>query len=196
MSRAGKALSSHAKEALRTLLSGPRPAQEFNPGVVSKLHREALVDLVEMPSPYPSRKGLCIQFLRISRAGMEAIEQPAPSTALAKARRSLALVSLPPEQAQKIAQAAESLPDVPVMAGRKRSGPPAQRRPAAQLTVPYTGYGDRNALLDELEELKQSAQARANSLTVDELTRATAQASAQAYAYCQQRLMQTYTPSY
>lgn len=56
----------------------------------------------------------------------------------------------------------------------------------------YTGYGDRNALLDELEELKQAAQLRANTLTLDELTRAKAQASADAYAYCQERLMRTF----
>jgi len=53
----------------------------------------------------------------------------------------------------------------------------------------YTGYGSHNALLDELEELKQSAQLRANDLQRDELSRARAQASAEAYAYCQQRLM-------
>lgn len=53
----------------------------------------------------------------------------------------------------------------------------------------YTGYGSHNALLDELEELKQSAQLRANDLQREDLVRACAQASADAYGYCQQRLM-------
>lgn len=61
------------------------------------------------------------------------------------------------------------------------------------VAVRYTGYGIHNGLLDELEELKQSAQLRANDLRADELTRAKAQASAEAYGYCQQRLMRMRT---
>ncbi len=57
------------------------------------------------------------------------------------------------------------------------------------VAIRYTGYGVHNELLDELEELKQSAQLRANDLKADDLARAKAQASAEAYAYCQQRLM-------
>lgn len=53
----------------------------------------------------------------------------------------------------------------------------------------YTGYGAHNELLNELEELKQSAQLRANDLLRDEANRAYAQATADAYAYCQTRLM-------
>ncbi len=57
------------------------------------------------------------------------------------------------------------------------------------VSIEYTGYGVHNAFLNELEELKQSAQLRANDFQVDELTRAKAQASADAYGFCQQRLM-------
>lgn len=59
----------------------------------------------------------------------------------------------------------------------------------SQVPALYTGYGVHNALLNELEELKQSAQLRANELGRDEVQRAGAQATAQAYAYCQHRLM-------
>lgn len=58
------------------------------------------------------------------------------------------------------------------------------------VTPKHTGYDSHNKLLDELEELKQLAQLRANDLKADELSRARAQATADAYAYCQHRLMQ------
>lgn len=58
------------------------------------------------------------------------------------------------------------------------------------MTLKYTGYGEFNPLLDELEELKELAQLRANNLKEEELSRAKAQATADAYAYCQHRLMQ------
>lgn len=56
-------------------------------------------------------------------------------------------------------------------------------------TPKYTGYGSHNDFLNELEELKELAQLRANDLKADDLTRAKAQATADAYAYCRQRLM-------
>ncbi len=56
-------------------------------------------------------------------------------------------------------------------------------------TPKYTGYGIHNDILNELEELKEQAQLRASNLKADDLTRAKAQASADAYAYCQHRLM-------
>lgn len=69
-------LSAHALEALRTLLNGPRPQQEFNPGVVNRLAREALVETVQQPSPYATHKGLKISFLRITEAGLAALASP------------------------------------------------------------------------------------------------------------------------
>lgn len=56
--------------------------------------------------------------------------------------------------------------------------------------MPYTGYGVHNQLLNELEELKQSAQLRANDLLRDDVSRAKSQGTADAYAYCQMRLQQ------
>lgn len=65
-------LTEKAKDALRGLLTGPEPAQEYNPGVVNRLRREALVELVQLPSPYKTRKGN-IAHLRITEAGRKAI---------------------------------------------------------------------------------------------------------------------------
>lgn len=56
------------------------------------------------------------------------------------------------------------------------------------MSVEYTGYGVHNQLLTELEDLKDSARLRANDLLRDELDRVRAQATADAYAYCQHRL--------
>lgn len=47
------------------------------------------------------------------------------------------------------------------------------------MPTPYTGYGEHNGLLNELEALKGSAQLRANDLQADDLSRAWAQAQAQ-----------------
>lgn len=58
----------------------------------------------------------------------------------------------------------------------------------------FTGYGPLNPLLNELQGLKESAQLRANDLMRDDITRARAQASADAYGYCQQRLMHLNIP--
>lgn len=55
--------------------------------------------------------------------------------------------------------------------------------------IKYTGYKDANSLLDELEELKNSATLRANDLNRSELERAKARSAADAYAFCQLRLM-------
>ena len=56
--------------------------------------------------------------------------------------------------------------------------------------VKYTGYGKDNAILNELEELKQSAQLRANTQGHSDVYRATAQGAADAYAYCILRIIQ------
>lgn len=52
----------------------------------------------------------------------------------------------------------------------------------------FIGFGTHNDLLNELEELKQDAQLRANDLLRDDLARARAQATADAYGYCQLRI--------
>lgn len=52
----------------------------------------------------------------------------------------------------------------------------------------FIGYGIYNELLNELQELKDNATLRANNLTADEITRVKAQAFADGYGYCQERL--------
>lgn len=53
----------------------------------------------------------------------------------------------------------------------------------------FTGYGIHNNLLNELQELKDTATLRANDLLADELVKERAKATAAAYDYCMQRLM-------
>lgn len=61
--------------------------------------------------------------------------------------------------------------------------------PGKRGLVEFTGYGIHNQLLNELESLKDQARLRENDLLKDELTRTRAGSAAEAYAYCQQRLM-------
>lgn len=68
-------LTEHSKRALRTLRHGPQPRQDFNAGVVNRLEREALVEHVDLPSPYPTHKGRKIPFLRITDAGRAALAE-------------------------------------------------------------------------------------------------------------------------
>ena len=56
--------------ALRRLAKEPLPRQELNPGVANRLEREALVESVDLPSPYATHKGRIIEHLRVSAAGL------------------------------------------------------------------------------------------------------------------------------
>lgn len=56
--------------ALRDLVTTPKPRQEFNPGVANRLLREALVESVDLPSPYATHKGRVIEHLKASAAGV------------------------------------------------------------------------------------------------------------------------------
>ena len=58
------ALSDTAERALAVLSAGPRPRQEFNPGVVERLMLAGLVELVWLPSPYKTVRGN-MQFVRL-----------------------------------------------------------------------------------------------------------------------------------
>ena len=70
-------------------------------------------------------------------------------------------------------------------------GPLLVRRSMPQIQIPFTGYAPwANTLLNELEDLKQSAQLRANDLLREDTLRAASQATADAYGYVQLRLMQ------
>jgi len=62
-------LSEHAKGELKVIASGPRPAQELNPGVKDRLLRGGLIEIVQMPSPYAKHRGAHISFVRITADG-------------------------------------------------------------------------------------------------------------------------------
>lgn len=57
--------------ALNALARKPVPRQELNPGVANRLLREALVESVELPSPYATHKGRRIEHLRATAAGID-----------------------------------------------------------------------------------------------------------------------------
>lgn len=63
-------LSDHAWNVLAQLSCAPVPRSEVNPGVVDLLAREALIELVDLPSPFKTRKGL-VQHLQITDAGRD-----------------------------------------------------------------------------------------------------------------------------
>ena len=56
--------------ALADVARAPRPRQELNPGVANRLLRGALVESVDLPSPFASHKGRAIEHLRITAAGL------------------------------------------------------------------------------------------------------------------------------
>jgi hypothetical protein len=58
-------LSECARAALASLDRGPRPCGELNPGVVNRLLREPGVELVDLPSPYRTRKGNVAHLRRV-----------------------------------------------------------------------------------------------------------------------------------
>lgn len=62
-------LSDHAFNALKSLDHGPRPCQDFNPGVSNRLLREELVASVFLPSPFKSHKGAVIEHLMLTVVG-------------------------------------------------------------------------------------------------------------------------------
>lgn len=66
-------LSVAALDSLRDIERKPVPPQEVNPGVVNRLSREDLVELVPLPSPYAKHKGANIPHLRITDAGRAAL---------------------------------------------------------------------------------------------------------------------------
>ncbi len=69
-------LSAHALEVLRRLAVADIPRQEINPGVVNRLFRENLVELVMLPSPYKTVRG-DVRHLRITEAGRATVSASA-----------------------------------------------------------------------------------------------------------------------
>lgn len=71
-------LSAHAIAELRNIALDPVPRCTVNPGVANRLERENLVDVVHLPSPFPThhKRGIHnIPHLRITDAGRAALEQ-------------------------------------------------------------------------------------------------------------------------
>jgi hypothetical protein len=68
-------LTDFAKKALGQIAKHPVPRQEVNPGVVNRLLRECLVESIELPSPYQKHKGGGIEFLKITKAGVDRLIQ-------------------------------------------------------------------------------------------------------------------------
>ncbi|MEJ6003776.1 hypothetical protein [Paucibacter soli] len=68
-------LTAFALAQLRGLAQAPKPRQELNPGVANRLLREALVESVDLPSPYASHKGRSIEHLKASVAGIAVLAE-------------------------------------------------------------------------------------------------------------------------
>lgn len=67
-------LSRHALDVLASLSRGPQPRQSINPGVRARLQAEDLIEMVDLPSPYAAHRRKPIPFLRITDAGLAALE--------------------------------------------------------------------------------------------------------------------------
>lgn len=68
-------LTQHAVAALRSLTMGPLPAQTINPGVINRLMRSSLIEIVSMPSPYGTGRGKSIQHAKITEQGRQELEK-------------------------------------------------------------------------------------------------------------------------
>lgn len=70
-------LSDHAKEELRNLCRAPIPCAGVNPGVINRLMREELAEIVSLPSPFKVHRGGECPHLQITDKGRRAIEAEA-----------------------------------------------------------------------------------------------------------------------
>src|SRR5271157_5793952 len=73
-------LTPTAIAALRSIVDGPIPRQAFNSGVARRLEREQLVEQVQLPSPYQTRKG-DVTHLRLTKAGRAKLKPTRPYAA-------------------------------------------------------------------------------------------------------------------
>ncbi len=65
-------MSPKAAEALAKIRKRALPSSEFNPGIVNRLLRTRLVEIVWLSSPYPSHKGKpCPHLAAVARKGAE-----------------------------------------------------------------------------------------------------------------------------
>lgn len=67
-------LSAHAMSVLRDLSEQPIPKQEINPGVINRLLRERLAELVHLPSPYKKHNGGTCMHLKITEQGLRTLK--------------------------------------------------------------------------------------------------------------------------
>jgi len=65
-----KPLSAHALAELGHIIKSPEPCLGINPGVVQKLTREGLAEIVWLPSPFKTHKGGNIAHLKVTSAGV------------------------------------------------------------------------------------------------------------------------------
>jgi hypothetical protein len=72
-----KPLSVHALQALQMLATAdaPKPTQEANPGVVSRLQRDKLIVISLLPSPYKARAVQNISHMTITDAGRKVLHE-------------------------------------------------------------------------------------------------------------------------
>lgn len=70
-------LSEYALERLREIGQRPRPSMSLNPGVIDRLLRGELVEIVQLPSPFKKHDGKNCSHLKITEAGLKLID-PAP----------------------------------------------------------------------------------------------------------------------
>jgi hypothetical protein len=70
-------LSHHSIDVLRRLRThGPIPCSGVNPGIVSRLQRSGLVELILLPSPYPTHRGnRRIAHLALTDAGVSHLRE-------------------------------------------------------------------------------------------------------------------------
>jgi hypothetical protein len=67
-------LSAAARIVLGDICVKPVPRSAVNPGVANRLEREALVEEVQLPSPFKAHKGGTCAHLRITEAGRKVLD--------------------------------------------------------------------------------------------------------------------------
>ena len=67
-------LSPHALHELREIAFKPLPRCAVNPGVVDRLLRERLAEIVQMASPFKVHDGRMLDHLKITRAGRDRLK--------------------------------------------------------------------------------------------------------------------------
>lgn len=67
-------LSAHAREELANIARAPIPTAGINPGVINRLMRENLAEIVQLPSPFKVHKGGNCPHLQITEVGRKMLE--------------------------------------------------------------------------------------------------------------------------